>query len=221
MKVRVGDILKNFDKLRQETNLFKNKSERLLINNLKASTIQPTVRTGNFWRAEISEQANLETTGSEIICVMAANPYVKTINAPDKFIADWTSFALEYAATPRCVSVIDNFHRRDFLKPKLYNVMNNKLFVFNSLKRLPRKIILEMAKTLLDFDSHYKIQTKSGSYMDACEIIFQHGFVFDSDPQKVIIREYWNSTHDAEGMARVIKTLNESEFTGRAERFSF
>lgn len=222
MKVRVGDILKNFEKLKQETNLFGNKNDnRLLINNRDALAFAPTVRTGNFWRAEISERGNLETTGTEVICLLAANPYEKPINTPDKFVTDWTSFALESASTPRCISIIDDFHRRDFLKPKLFNVMNNKLFVFNSLKRLPRKIILEMAKALLDFDKYYKSRTKDESYMSACQIIFQHGFVLDSDPQKVIIREYWNSTHDAEGMARVVKTVGETEFTGRAERFSF
>ena len=223
MKVKVGDIIRNFERLREKVSLFGEFAGRFLINNQNAFELGTSVRTGNFWRAEISEQGNLETIGKSVIAVISADVYAKSspLDIPDRFLSDWIVCAFDCVSSTRCISAMDSFEKGDFLKLKVRNIINNRQIAFRNIRSLPRRNMLEIAHILLDFDVHYKIGSRGESYMKTCGSIFQHGFVIDSDPEKITVREFWNSTKDAEGKAKVVSVMTEEEFTGRRKVFSF
>lgn len=219
MKVKIADILANLDMLAPDTLLFGGKpgSVREMINNQPARGFRPNIRTGNFWRAEITEQGNVFEVGVSVIHTLAQNPHAvhSGINIPDRFIGEWVFAALECIATARCISLVDEFEFHDFLEPKIRNMLVDKNRMFKTLSRLPRKFLLEMARILLLFNNFFMEKSKNENCMNDNEAIFQHGFVMDADPKQIVLREFWNSTFNAEGMARVTGIISEEEFTGR------
>lgn len=223
MKVRIGDITRVLEKFRLETSLFGKGAGRILLNNQNIAGFKPNMRTGNFWRSEISEQGQAELIGDTIIKILAAEIYAKkqTLDVPNRFVNDWTVCAFDCLASPACIAMVDSFEKGEFLKPKIRRIMDNRQLAFRNMRSLPRKTILEMAAVLLAFDSWSKPIRKGESFLKDCGVVFQHGFVLDADPARITVREFWNSTMDAEGMAKVVATMTEEEFTGREKVFSF